>query len=74
MEVNVILIGLGLSDRGLVSGLFQGSGTEAGDSRLLLALGRAITPDQRGDIGLMYPYKQSLWVSPHRPRGAFGYS
>ncbi len=44
MEGNVILIGLGLRDRGLVSGLFQGSGTEAGDSRLLLALGGSLLP------------------------------
>ena len=41
---NVMYIGEGLSDRGLVSGLFQGSGTEAGDSRLLLALGGSLLP------------------------------
>ncbi len=44
MEGNVILKGLGLRDRGLVSGLFQGSGAEAGDSRLLLALGGSLLP------------------------------
>ena len=64
-----MFIGLGLWDSGLVSGLFQGTGTEAGDVRLQLATGRAITPDLRGDIGLMYPYEPSLWVRPIHPVG-----
>jgi hypothetical protein len=64
-----MLEGVELWYRGLVSGLFRDSGTEARDSRFLLALGRAITPDLRGDIGLMYPYEPSLWVRPIHPVG-----